>query len=46
VKCVLAFLDFRTQAVRQLRDDVVLLGARQVAADGGEIAIDEIHMRS
>lgn len=36
-------LGFGAQAVAQLLDDVVLRALRQLTANGGEIAIDEVH---
>ena len=40
---LLALFGFRTQVVRQLLDHIVLEIAREMTADGGEVAIDQIH---
>ena len=39
----LVLFGFGAQAVAELLDDVVLQGGGELAADGDEIAIDEIH---
>ena len=39
----LVLFSFGAQAVAQLLDDVVLQSGRKLAADGDEIAIDQVH---